>query len=142
MAGTSISINISTSMEDFFDLIKDVPSYPEFIPEIKKVKVISEDDDGARIEHKTKIMGFSVDYTLDYKYEAPNKISWTFVKGNRMKDNVGSWTLVSKGDHEIEATYEISVTVGALVPKKIVDQLMQVQLPSLMKQFKKRSESL
>lgn len=142
MAGTSTSITISTSAEHLFNILKDVSAYPEFIPEMKKISILSEDDQKARIEHHTKIMGFSVDYTLDYQFDPPYRLSWSFVKGNRMKNNVGSWQLVPKGEHEVEATYNISVEVGALVPKKIVDQLMKVQLPTLMNQFKKRAESL
>ena len=68
-------------------------------------------------------------------------IRWTFVKGELMRDNHGSWTLEPTPDGKTRATYTIEVGVGPLVPRSIVNMLVDQSLPKLLEAFKKRAES-
>jgi len=140
MAGVTTSVTVNTSIEKFYEVIRDVKSYPEFIPEMKKVNVISMDDTDGEVKYDLKIMGFGVSYTLKLKMTSPTEISWTFVKGTKMKDNTGYWKLKKIDDNTTEAEYKVELKLGALVPKKFTDQLTKVGLPALMKQFKERAE--
>ena len=140
MAGITTSVTVNTSIEKFYEVIRDVKSYPEFIPEMKKVNVISMDDTDGEVKYDLKIMGFGVSYTLKLKMTSPTEISWTFVKGTKMKDNTGYWKLKKIDDNTTEAEYKVELKLGALVPKKFTDQLTKVGLPALMKQFKERAE--
>jgi hypothetical protein len=58
-----------------------------------------------------------------------------------MKDNKGGWVLEDLGNGTTKATYSIEVEVGMLVPKTIVNGLVDSQLPRLLENFKKRIES-
>jgi hypothetical protein len=68
-------------------------------------------------------------------------VRWTFVKGELMRDNRGSWTLESLPDGKTRATYAIEVGVGPLVPRSIVNVLVDQSLPKMLEAFKKRVES-
>jgi len=140
MAGVTTNLTVNAPIEKFYEVISNVESYPEFIPEIKTVKVISMDDTDGEVKYDLKIMGFGVSYTLKLKMTAPTEISWTFVKGTKMKDNTGYWRLKKVDDNTTEAEYKVELKLGALVPKKFTDQLTKVGLPALMKQFKERAE--
>jgi len=142
MAGVTTKLTVNAPIEKFFEVIADVDSYPEFIPEMKSIKVISMSDTDGEVKYDLKIMGFSVSYTLKLQKTAPTELSWTFVKGTKMKDNTGHWKLTKIDDNTTEAEYKVELKLGALVPKKFSDQLTKVGLPNLMKQFKERVESL
>jgi hypothetical protein len=75
------------------------------------------------------------------KEERPNRVSWTFVQGEVMKDNVGAWTLEAAGEGKTRATYSIEMRLGPLVPKAIVNTLVDASLPKMLEAFKKRAES-
>src|SRR5207248_55440 len=66
----------------------------------------------------------TIKYTVRLKEEKPSRVSWTFVEGEFMKDNKGSWDLEDLGNGTTKATYSIEVTLGALVPKTIVNALV------------------
>ena len=142
MAGVTTNLTVNVPIEKFFEVISDVESYPEFIPEMQKIEVISMSDTEGEVKYDIKIMGFPVSYTLRLKKDFPNELSWTFVKGTKMKDNKGYWKLKKLDDDTTEAEYHVELKLGALVPKKFTDQLTKVGLPALMKQFKERAESL
>ena len=62
------------------------------------------------------------------------------MKGEVMRDNRGSWTLEPLPDGKTRATYTIEVGVGPLVPRSIVNALVDQSLPKMLEAFKKRSE--
>jgi coenzyme Q-binding protein COQ10 len=84
----------------------------------------------------------TIKYALRVKEEKPKKISWTFISGDFMKDNKGSWVLEDLGGGKTKATYSIEMAFGMLVPKTVVNTLAESQLPSMMEAFKKRAETV
>jgi len=57
-----------------------------------------------------------------------------------MRENRGSWDLQPQGTQTL-ATYSIEMTFGPLVPKAIVNALVETSLPKMLESFKKRVES-
>ena len=72
----------------------------------------------------------------------PSKVTWTFIEGEFMKDNKGSWTLEAAGEGQTKATYQIEMALGPLVPKSIVNAMVDTSLPKMLEAVKKRVESL
>jgi hypothetical protein len=68
-------------------------------------------------------------------------VGWSFVQGEIMKDNKGAWTLESLGEGKTKATYAIEMALGPLVPKTIVNTLVDASLPKMLEAFKRRVES-
>ena len=85
--------------------------------------------------------GESIFRTVHMKEAGPKKVSWSFIDGEFMKDNKGGWVLEDAGEGKTKATYSIAVEVGMLVPKTIVNALVDTQLPKLLENFKKRIEA-
>jgi ribosome-associated toxin RatA of RatAB toxin-antitoxin module len=61
------------------------------------------------------------------------------VEGELMRENRGSWLLEPEGK-QTRATYSIEMTLGPLVPKAIVNALVDSSLPKMLESFKKRAE--
>lgn len=140
MAGANRSITINAPIDTVYGVVSDVERYPEFLPEVKGVRTFNRQGNQFDAQYTAEIVK-TIKYTLRLTEQKPKKLSWTFIEGEFMKDNVGGWTLEDLGNGQTKATYEIEVTVGLLVPKTIVNALVDNQLPKMMEAFKKRAEA-
>jgi coenzyme Q-binding protein COQ10 len=140
MAGATRSITINAPLDTVFEVVADVERYPEFLPEVKKIQVTNRRGNELDAHYVAEVVK-TIKYTVHLKEERPNRISWTFVEGELMKDNRGHWDLQDLGNGQTKATYNIEVTLGPLVPKTIVNALVDTSLPRLLENFKKRAEA-
>lgn len=139
MAGASKSIVIKAPVDRIYGLITNYAAYKDFIPEVRAVQILEQSGDVATVEYDAEIIK-RIKYTLRHQGHPPDRLTWTFVKGDFMKDNKGSWELKDLGDGTTEVTYNIEVKLGPLVPGKIVDTLIGTSLPKLLENFKKQAE--
>ena len=139
MPGASRSVVIDAPLDRVFEVIIDYDRYAEFLPEVKEAR--SSDRRGNEVDvHYGINLVKRIHYTLHMVEDRPRSVRWTFVKGEVMRDNRGSWTLEPTPDGKTRATYTIEVGVGPLVPRGIVNALVDQSLPKMLEAFKKRSE--
>ncbi len=140
MPGATRSIVINAPMEKVFGVISDYESYAEFLPEVKAVKTSDRQGSEVNVHYEVDVVK-TIRYTLHMKEEKPKRISWSFVQGELMRDNRGSWLLKAAGEGRTEATYHIEMVLGPLVPKAILNALLDSSLPRMLEAFRKRAES-
>ncbi len=140
MPGATRSIVINAPMERVFSVIADYAKYPEFLPEVKSIRTSKRQGTDVDVHYEVEVLK-RIRYTLRLREEPPNRISWTFVEGELMRDNRGQWMLETVGEGKTRATYNIEMKLGPLVPKSIVNALVDSSLPKMLEAFKKRSES-
>jgi len=140
MPGATRSIVINASVEKCFAIISDYERYPEFLPEVKRIKTANRRGAEVDLHYEAEVIKM-IKYAVHIHEEKPTKVSWTLIDGEFMKDNRGGWVLEPLADGTTKATYNIAVEVGLLVPKTIVNALVDTQLPRLLENFKKRIES-
>jgi ribosome-associated toxin RatA of RatAB toxin-antitoxin module len=140
MAGASRTIIINAPMEKVFDIITQYEKYREFLSEVKEVRTSGRQGNEVNVHYKVDVMK-TIQYTIRAKEERPTKMSWTFVEGEFMKDNKGSWLLEPAGEGQTRATYTVEMALGALVPKSIVNALVETSLPKMLEAFKRRAET-
>ena len=140
MAGAQRTITINAPVEKCWSVISDYERYPEFLPEVKKIRTLNRRGAEVDVQYEAEVVKI-IKYTVHMKEEGPKKLSWSFIDGEFMKDNKGGWVLEDAGGGTTRATYNIAVEVGMLVPKTIVNALVETQLPKLLENFKKRIES-
>jgi ribosome-associated toxin RatA of RatAB toxin-antitoxin module len=142
MAKVERSVEINAPVEKVWKVISDYEKYPEFLRESKRVTVSNRTDKGCRIANEISVAGATVKYTLDMVETVPTKIRWSLVEGQFMKSNNGGWDLVSLGPNKTRADYQIELSVGMLVPKTILNALVDSNLPEMFAAFKKRIEGM
>jgi ribosome-associated toxin RatA of RatAB toxin-antitoxin module len=143
MAQASRSVTVNVPPEKFFDVVADFEKYPEFLPEVKKVKVEAGQGGAKDVTYTVDIKAKVITYTLRHTSEKPGVLRWSMVKGEMMKGNDGSWTLKPGPKPETtEATYTIDLRLSALVPSFIEKVLAEQSLPGLLANFKSRAEKL
>jgi len=127
-------------MDKLFAVIADYQSYPKFLPEVKSIRTSKRQGSEVDVHYEIEVLK-KIRYTLRLREEPPNLISWTFVEGELMRDNRGRWLLEPAGEGKTKATYSIEMKLGPLVPKSIVNVLVDSSLPKMLEAFKKRAES-
>lgn len=140
MPGAQRTVTFNAPLDKCWAVISDYERYPEFLPEVKKIRTMNRRGNEVDVQYEAEVVKV-IKYTVHMKEEAPRKVSWSFIDGEFMKDNKGGWVLEDLGNGTTKATYSIEVEVGMLVPKTIVNGLVDSQLPKLLENFKKRIES-
>ncbi|MFY0577942.1 type II toxin-antitoxin system RatA family toxin [Cystobacter fuscus] len=140
MAGASRSIVINAPPEKLFDVITQYEKYPEFLSEVKKIRVLERKENSVKIQYEVDVIK-TIRYTILVTEDRPKRMSWTFVEGEVMKDNKGSWVLEPDGEGRTKATYTVELALGPLVPKAIVNSLTESSLPKMLDSFKRRAEA-
>jgi len=140
MGQATTSEIFNAPLEKVFKVISNYNSYPEFLTDIKRVSVL--ESSGPR-----KLVEFELHVIKRFRYqlwlaENPNEeVSWTFHSGEIFKENTGSWKLKDLGDGRTHADYSIVAKFGVFVPGMIEKMLIEVNLPVMMKSFKKQIEA-
>jgi len=134
------TVVINATPEKCYQVICDLERYPEFLEELKEVKILKRDGkDKLQAEFKVKVIK-EISYTLDLWGTPGKSWDWKLVKGF-MKKNSGGWSLKEQGKGKTEATYMVDVEFGLLVPSSVLKMLQESQLPKMLEAFKKRIES-
>ena len=143
MAQASKSITINVTPEQLFDVIADYEKYPEFLPEVKKVKVDAGQGSIKEVTYTVDIKAKVINYTLKHTADRPKKVAWTMIKGEMMKGNDGAWVLKPGAQPgTTDASYTIDLKLSSLVPAFIEKALAEQSLPGLLTNFKARAEKL
>lgn len=140
MAGATRSIIFNAPIEKVFDVITQYEKYGEFLSEVKEVKTSGRQGNEVNVHYKVDVVK-TIKYTIRVKEERPTRMSWTFVDGEFMKDNKGSWVLEPAGEGKTKGTYTVEMALGALVPKAVVNALVDTSLPKMLEAFKRRAEA-
>jgi len=140
MPGASRSIVINVPPDKVFDVITGYEKYPEFMKEVKEIKTSNRKGNQVDVQYKVDLMK-SIKYSLRMTEERPSRVTWTFIEGEFMKDNKGSWVLEAAGEGQTKATYTIEMALGPLIPKSIVNAMVETQLPKMLEDVKRRAES-
>lgn len=141
MAGATRSIVINAPVEKVFDVITHYERYAEFLPEVKEVRTSNRQGNEVELHYKVDLVVKTIRYSIRAKEERPHRMSWSFIEGEVMRDNKGGWVLEPEGEGKTKATYTVEVTVGPLVPKSILNTLVDSSLPKMLEAFKKRAEA-
>lgn len=142
MAKAERHIEIAAPLETVWKVITDYERYPEFLADAKRVIIRNRTGNVLELENEISIVGTSVKYTLRMVEEPPKKVTWSLVSGSFMKSNDGGWALESISEALTRARYTIDVGVGMLVPKAVINTLVDAGLPKMLESFKSRAEQI
>jgi coenzyme Q-binding protein COQ10 len=140
MAEAQRSIVINAPLEKVFSVITDYDRYGEFLQEVKRVTSKNRQGNEVEVHYEVDVIK-TIKYAVKMKETKPSRVEWSFINGEMMKDNRGSWVLEDAGNGTTKATYNIEMKLGALVPGSVVKALVETQLPKMLESFKKRAEA-
>lgn len=135
------TIQIKAPIQTVYNCLIDFESYPKFLPDMKKAKVVWIDDKKMEVNFHLNLIK-EISYTLLFELDPPQGIYWKLKSGDLMKKNTGAWELEMVEDYVTRAAYRIDLEFGLWVPKAITQTLIEKSLPQTLNRFKKRSEKM
>lgn len=143
MARASRSIEVDVTPEAFFRVVQDYARYPEFVPEVKAVRVGAREGSAVEVTYWLDVKLKVFEFTLRHESRGPLLIEWQLVRGGEfMRKNHGSWTLERTPAGLTRATYTIDIDFGPLVPGNFEKALAERGLPNMLANFKVRAQQL
>ncbi len=148
MAIVKSSVEIDGPLEQVYALAKDIEAFPEFMPDLKSVKIVERSDDGSRIVSDwvgtVKEFKLTVKWTEEDIWDAvAGTCTFTLIKGDYSKYN-GFWKFTDVGgktrfDSEIDVEYDVPL-IGGLI-KGLIAKLMKQNVDSMLEAVKQKVES-
>ena len=139
----SQSITIAASPERCFEIVTDFASYPEWARDLKEAIVRERDDQGrpTEVEFRASALGRSTHYTLAYDYaEAPEKLSWSMVKGDIMRAIDGAYWFRPAPSGGTDVQYDLAIELVVPLPG-FVKRRAEVRILNTIRELKTRAES-
>ncbi len=142
MARASRSIEIEVPPEAFFRVVQDYARYPEFVPEVRAVKLGGRQGEAVEVTYFLDAKLKLVEFTLRHEARGPDRIEWKLLRGGGfMRRNEGAWTFERTAAGGTRATYSIDIEL-MLLPQNFEKALAERGLPNLLANFKTRAEQL
>ena len=143
MARASRSIEIDVPPEAFVRVVLDYARYPEFVPEVKAVRVGRREGTTVEVTYWLDVKLKVFEFTLRHEVRGPALIEWQLIRGGEfMRKNHGAWTFERTPAGLTRATYAIEIDFGPLVPGNFEKALAERGLPNMLANFKVRAEGL
>ena len=112
------SISVNASPETIFAVVADFEHYADWVSDLKRIEVVSRDEEGRALDVEFRAAGFgrSTTYTLEYDYtKAPHELSWRQVRGDLTDTLNGRYRFEKDGD-ETTVTYDLEVELLVPIP--------------------------
>jgi ribosome-associated toxin RatA of RatAB toxin-antitoxin module len=141
MARARKSIDVAVPPERFFEVLRDYPRYPEFLPDVKEVRVGPRAGDSIEVTYRVDAKVAVIEFTLLHVEQPPLRTDWRLVRGDVIRRDEGSWLLEATRSGT-RATYSIELELGAPLTATLERALAERGLPGMLKSFKVRAEQL
>jgi uncharacterized membrane protein len=136
------TVEIAAPIRTCFDAITDYETFPKWQSAVVDTEVLDWDEQGrgkrVRLVVDAKVR--KVDYTLDYRYEEPERIEWDFVEGNGINDADGHYLFEDLGGDRTRATYKFGLEVGIPLPGPVARRAHKSTLKASVEDLKREAE--
>lgn len=119
--GLRATFHLQASRDDIWTLLTDYGRFRETFEGIRRIEILDEDEQGARVRYEIKAWILTFDFTLQRDYVRPYElITWRRTGGD-FRVISGAWMILPGPREDLhEIVYESYVDVGFLVPTKLV----------------------
>lgn len=140
MASATTSEVFNCTPLEFFKIVTDYPTYPQFLSEVKECKVLKTDGNKKLVEYQVSLIK-NFKYSLWMTETEPHTVAWEFAGGDIFKTMKGSWKMEDQAG-KCKATYYVEATFGLLVPGFVTKGLLDVNLPNMISSYHKRIKTV
>lgn len=139
MPGVERTIEVGVPPADFYGLITDFESYPEFLPDMIEAEVLERRREVYTVRFAVRIVK-RIEYVLRLAGRPGRQLTWELVEGF-FRANEGGWFLAPAADgSSTSATYRLAVSLGPLVPRKVLDAVVGANFPKMLASFRAEAE--
>jgi uncharacterized membrane protein len=136
------TVEIAAPVGTCFDAITDYETFASWQSAVVDTEVLDWDarGRGKRVRLFVDAKVRKVDYTLDYRYDEPERIEWDFVEGNGINDADGHYLFEDLGGDRTRATYKLGLEVGIPLPGPVARRAHKSTLKASVEDLKREAE--
>ncbi len=140
MLAATAEIDVECSPQVAADVLWDVGAYPDFLSDVLEVEVQDQPEGRDAVFHVRvfRARQFRVGLVRDQGYG----LRWHLIAGEYLRDLQGSWTVVELAPGLTRLTYALHVDLDFAIPDAIARRFTEFGLPTVMRQFKARMETM
>jgi ribosome-associated toxin RatA of RatAB toxin-antitoxin module len=141
---TAERLIVSATPERCIAVVCDVEVYPQWVADVKDVRVLERDGEGRAlvVAFRAGAFGRSTSYVLAYDYsELPRKVSWSQRDGDITRSLDGSYQFLPTPDGGTEVVYELAIDLRVPVPGFVRRRAEGQILHAALRDLKSRAES-
>jgi hypothetical protein len=145
--GRGVAImDVKATPETIWSVILDFPKYPAWVQHLDTCEVLSKSGEKIKVHFIIKLMGLSVEYWIDHKYDKTNgSLTWQldYTKESDLHDSTGYWLVYPAPDHPgySRVEYTVDLRVSGWVPGAVEDLLAKKGLEQATTWVKAQSEA-
>ena len=141
---TTSSIVIPADPASVMAVIADFRSYPAWAQGVKKAEPVQGGAGGRadRVYFELDASPIKDAYTLAYRWNGDQSVTWTLVDGKMLKTMDGAYELDQRGAGETEVTYRLAVDIAIPMIGMLKRKAEKVIIDTALKGLKRRVESL
>lgn len=140
---SSLTVEVEAGLNEVYDLLLDLPSYPQWLSSIKKVEVLEKDGQSRPSKVALSIeAGMLRDKpVLDYSWDgAPGVITFSLDDADLLTQMDGTYTLKAIDDSTTSVTYELTTAVSMPVPQMMLTKAEEATIALALKELKAKFE--
>lgn len=120
-SGLRASFTVVAGRERIWAVLVDYANFPQLFPDIDKMRVLAQDQDGAQVEFWVNAIVAHYHCVLYRRYDAPGRrLTWTRIGGD-FKRLDGSWEIRDTPRPGVSLlVYESYVDIGGMIPMALV----------------------
>lgn len=148
MATTHCEIEVHAQPELIWSVLWDVERYPEFVSDCVDSHVgpapeVEGQPQSQRIDMRVQLIR-PLTYSALMTGRPPNRVQWEADETDGyLGHHSGSWTIEPMGDlRTCKLTYELNVAFQLPIPDAVIRRFADLNLPTMLRQFKARAEKL
>ena len=139
------AIDIAAPARVIYELAKDMESYPEFMPDVETVKIISRNGNSTTTRWKTLVEEAPIEWTeVDVFDDARTRIDYRLIEGDLDKFE-GAWTFAERDGvtHVVlSVDYDFVVPTLAELIGPILHRKVEENSMMMLRALKEKSEAL
>ena len=119
--GVRASFTVAATLQRIWAVLLDYPNFPKIFHNVKTLRVLSEDKQGAKLAYQVDGILSTYSYVLSRRYDEPERrLTWTRLSGD-LKHVEGSWEIRDTPRPELRLLiYELYVDLGSFIPQSMV----------------------
>ena len=148
MAHTRCEIEVHAQPELIWSVLWDVERYPEFVSDCVDSEVVGPEEDAGkgpaqRVNMRVQLIR-PLAYSAVMKGQPPTSVTWEADQTDGYLDHhSGGWTITPMGDFRTcKLVYELNVGFQLPIPDAVIRRFADLNLPTMLRQFKARAEKL
>lgn len=129
------------SIQQMFDLVNDIDSYPQFVPDCVGAGVIDKQDNLMRAYLEVEKLGFRKQFTTINRLSSPHTIEMAMVEGP-FKHLTGKWSFTAISENECAIRFSLDFEFKSKIMDITFTPIFKDVMQNMVKAFSARAKKI